>query len=358
MAEPLKNSYDSAYVERLASAVGAQYEAFDQETFLTLVFDAEWPNRELKDRMYHLAASLRQALPEDYGQALEIVLRAAPPFGSFEGMFFPAFVELYGLEHWELSLPALAQLTRYSSSEFAVRPFIQRDPDRMMAQMVEWAGDSNYHVRRLASEGCRPRLPWATALPDFKADPTPILPILRQLRDDPELYVRRSVANNLNDIAKDHPDLVLDLCGEWSGESEATDWVIKHACRSLLKQGRTEALRLFGFEDPHDVSVEDLTLHGSPVPIGAKIEFGFSLRVESRAKLRVEYAIDFVKRRGQTSRKVFQIFERTCEPGNEEVRRRHSFVDLTTRTHYPGLHRLVLLVNGTIKSELPFEVVR
>ena len=154
---------------------------------------------------------------------------------------------------------------------------------------------------------------------------------------------RRSVANNLNDIAKDHPELVLDLCRDWQGESEETDWVIKHACRSLLKRGRVEALRLFGFQEPRGVSVESLSVQGAPVAIGSEIEFVFDLCVATAAKLRVEYAIDFVKSRGHTSQKVFQIFEKTCASGRITSHRRHSFRDLTTRKHFAGLHNLSVL---------------
>ena len=356
MAEPLKNSYNPRYLEGVAQAILGVVSSFPSDEFIDAVLANGWDDRELKDRMYHITRCLDRFLGPDYLSAIEVLKDVASDFGGFEGMFIPAFVELFGLDDWDISLPALAEFTKHSSSEFAVRPFIQQDPDRMMEKMLEWASDENLHVRRLASEGCRPRLPWAMALPEFKRDPTPILPILDRLKADPELYVRRSVANNVNDISKDHPALVLELCESWSGDSEATDRLVKHACRSLLKAGNTRALRLFGFGDPDKISIERLSIGPPAVRIGESTHFSFDLVVSCAGKLRLEYAIDFVKKRGSRSRKVFQIKEDTFEIGRESLRRKHSFANLSTRQHYPGEHSLAILINGLELGTLDFEV--
>ncbi|MEO0474244.1 MAG: DNA alkylation repair protein, partial [Bacteroidota bacterium] len=267
---------------------------------------------------------------------------------------------VYGQDDWEASIPALEHFTQYSSSEFAVRPFILKDPDRMLTVIQKWANHPNYHVRRLASEGCRPRLPWAMALPIFKKDPKPLLPILELLKADPEDYVRRSVANNLNDISKDHPDLVLNVAGKWLGQKKETDWIVKHACRTLLKKGVPQAMRLFGFGDPQAVRIQDMRISPATVSIGEKVTFSFTLlhTEGTPAKLRIEYAIDFVKANGSTSRKVFHITENQY-PTGEEIRfeKTHSFKERTTRKHYPGRHHFTILINGVEKQSAFVDVI-
>ena len=272
MAEILKDRYDTAYVARLAQVIQKIRPAFPEARFQERVFDDHWADRELKARMGHLAECLGAFLPKPPA-AYAVLKEAAPSFDGFEAMFFPEFVALFGLEEWGSAMDALAWFTRYSSSEFAIRPFILRYPEKTMARMAAWARHENKHVRRLASEGCRPRLPWAMALPAFKRDPGPILPILESLKDDPEDYVRRSVANNLNDISKDHPELVLDLAEKWSNADRA--WLLKHACRTLLKAGHPRALELFGFGGTMRCTVEHLTVTPDVLRIGDGASFSF-----------------------------------------------------------------------------------
>ena len=349
MPELLKHRYSPRYIAEVARAVRAEQPRFDAADFTRTVLGDGWSDLELKARMRRIAAALHAHLPGSYRQQLAVLKRAAPPFGGFEGMFFPDFVEQFGQHDFEASLVALEHFTRYSSSEFAVRPFIASEPERTLARMLDWAGHENEHVRRLASEGSRPRLPWGMRLPALIADPTPILPILERLRADPSGMVRRSVANNLNDIAKDHPALVLDLARLWHGESAATDTLLKHACRTLLKRGDAGALRLFGHDHEVQASVADFRLAVARLPIGGTLAFSFAvaLRQKEAARLRLEYAVDFVKANASASRKVFKIGERRFEPGERaRIERRHRFTDFSTRRHYPGPHRITILVNG------------
>ncbi|HZG55623.1 DNA alkylation repair protein, partial [Paenibacillus sp.] len=223
MPDALKDVYNRDFFEKVAAAARNAYPAFDREAFLARVFTPAWGALELKQRMRHGASALRASLPERYVEALDVVLAMADGCGAgLAQMMLPDFVEAYGLDEPDVSIPALARLTRYSSSEFAVRPFLVRYPERTLAAMLAWAEDESEHVRRLASEGSRPRLPWAMALPAFKRDPTPTLPILERLKADPSEYVRRSVANHLNDISKDHPRLALDVARRWKGVSPET----------------------------------------------------------------------------------------------------------------------------------------
>jgi 3-methyladenine DNA glycosylase AlkC len=360
MAERLKDLFFTrATLTRLAEAIAQADAKFDREKFLALVFDDQWKTKELKARMRHAAICLGQTLPKSYAQALKILKQVAPQSRGFDGMIFPEFVEVYGLEDWERSLPALEFFTRFGSSEFAVRPFLDRDPERALKYFLTWAESSEPHVRRLASEGCRPRLPWAMALPKFKADPSPILPVLEKLKNDPSDYVRKSVANNLNDISKDHPESMIEICERWYGQSPHTDWIVKHACRGLLKARDDRALRLFGFVVSGQVEVTKLKLENKRLPIGEDLTFSFELQISGNGerKLRLEYTIDFVKANGKTSKKVFQISEKIYTSGVFPVRKKHSTANRTTRKHYAGAHQLAIVVNGKELAAAIFELL-
>ncbi len=209
-----------------------------RRNFYTSLYTASWEAMELKQRLRHSALVLGQHLPQDYRASIEILKNAAGNFSGLGGMIFSEWVECYGLNHPHESLEALSFFTQVGSAEFAIRPFILKYEEETMRKMLEWSQHDNVHVRRLSSEGARPRLPWACALPKFKNDPSLVLPILENLKNDPELYVRKSVANCLNDIAKDHPTLVVSLLKKWAKDDQNhTNWIIKHALRSLVKIG-------------------------------------------------------------------------------------------------------------------------
>lgn len=359
MAEPLKDLYNTPFFRQFSSILKQAYPSLDEQEFIARIFDKEWEQRELKQRMRHVTHTLASFLPPSYEDAVRILMQIAPQCRGFEYLFFPDFIQVYGLERFELSIEALKCFTSSSSSEFAVRPFIEQAPAHMMAVMEQWAADDNPHVRRLASEGCRPRLPWAPPLRGFIADPAPILPILRQLKADESEYVRKSVANNLNDISKDHPELVTKISAEWKGQHPHTDWIIKHGCRTLLRKANPAVLELFGFSEQPPVQITELTLSASQLRIGEALSFHFTLENPSSSPvtLRVEYGIDFVKANGQTSRKLFKITENTYKSGETSFQRNHSFKDLSTRKHYSGKHRLSIVMNGQTMAEANFELV-
>lgn len=353
MPEPLKNQFNQTLIAQLSQAICAVHKGFDGQGFEQAVLDSQWQGRELKDRMRHISHSFNGFLPDDYIAALNILKQVSTSFSGMVHMIFADYVEVYGVEPADLdesfdaSIAALALFTQGSTSEFAVRPFIKKYPDKMMAQMLRWAESDNYHLRRLASEGCRPRLPWAMALPAFKKDPQPVLALLEKLQYDDSEYVRRSVANNLNDICKDNPQLLIDLAKRWIGQNKETDWIVKHACRTLLKQGQPEILTLFGFAKPTHVKVVDFTLQSS-VALEQKLEYSFVLQADQGqlGKLRIEYAIDFMKSNGKQSRKIFKISESDYTESSKVVNKRHSFKTISTRKHYAGEHALAIIVNG------------
>ena len=362
MPEQLKKIFfTTSSINEMGDTIQRFYPDFDKNTFVKLIFDEGWEAMELKEKMRHTTQCLHKTLPESYKDALEILKKAAPYVKGFEAMSLPDFVELYGMEmeNWDLSLPALGHFTRYASSEFAIRPFLDRDPERAIVYMQTWAGDESPRVRRLASEGCRPRLPWAMALSTFKKDPSLILPILEKLKDDPSEDVRRSVANNLNDISKDNPQLMLDICEKWYGQNKNTDAIIKHACRTMLKAGNKRALLLFGFCDPTHIKVENFRIDKEVVKIGEDIRFSFDLIIDEkeRSDVRLEYVVYFMKANGKLSRKVFQITENEYVPGKHLFKRKHSFVDMSTRKHYPGEHRVSIIINGEEKATASIELI-
>lgn len=321
---------------------------FDCQGFTSFLLDGTWEDREIMDRIHRIAEGFERFLHGSVPARLAALRAIHAHHPGMAHLAFPAYVERYGLEHWDESLAALEAFTPVSSAEFAVRPFIRADQPRMMARMLSWAAHENEHLRRLASEGCRPRLPWASPLRRFIADPAPVLPVLHALRDDPSEYVRRSVANNLNDISKDHPRLALDICEDWHGRSPRTDRLIKHALRTLLKAGNTRALALHGFGDPAGVSIRKLAMRPATIHIGTRGEFAFQLVVPkgSDRKLRLEYVIHFAKKNGTLSPKVFQLREADFAPGTHCFAKEHAFADLTTRKHHSGPHALAIHVNG------------
>lgn len=362
MAEPLKNMYDEAFLKGFAAGVSRAWTPFEEGRFVDLALADGWEELALKGRIRRIAVSLGEVLPGDYNRALDILEGMAGECRGFPYLFFPDFVEQFGLAHWDRSMHALALFTRSSSAEFAVRPFIKLDPERMMAQMLVWSGDSDEHVRRLASEGCRPRLPWADALPDFKRDPSPILPILDALKADPSDYVRRSVANNLNDISKDHPELVLELATRWHGANPETDALLRHACRGLIRREADEsAMRLFGLLPAPEAVARIWSAAPGEVAIGDSVLVNYAVELplsegESR-KLRLEMAVTYPRSaEGSGYRKLFRLAERVVQGGGViEGSRKLSFKDLSTRRHYPGTHTLALIVNG--KETASAEVV-
>lgn len=358
MAELLKNMLNPTSIRDLALVVKSEYPSFKVEAFLSSTMDETWDGLELKARGRKISVTLGKYLPKDYKKAISIIDKVIPKCEGFMPMVFPDFVEVYGQDEkdWNISVKALERYTKYGSSEFAVRPFIMKDSERMMEQMYAWTKHENEHVRRLASEGCRPALPWGQALKEFKKDPTPVLPILEALKNDSSLYVRKSVANNLNDISKTHPDLVIKLAKKWYGKTDQTNWVVKHGLRTLLKRANPEALAIFGYHSA-TLDVTDFKIEKQSLKIGESNAFSFVVVAKDPTKVRLEYGIDYVKANGRTNRKIFQISETSLVANKKKsYMKKHSFANLSTRKHYPGTHSLTLIINGVEKDKLDFEL--
>ncbi len=363
MAEAFKDLYNFDSIHKLALDIKSVYNDFQVDEFMQSTIDDTWDNLELKNRILHISINLGKYLPTDFKEAIQIIDKVAMNYGNwlngFVG-FFPIFVEIYGQDesNWDVSMEALARYTSYASSEFAVRSFIIKHEERMMAQMFAWSKNDNEDIRRLASEGCRPALPWGQALTSLKKDPSPILPILEQLKTDPSLHVRKSVANNLNDISKTHPELVIAIAKKWIGENEYTNWIVKHGCRTLLKKGNREVLTLFGYSNTTSIFMENFVLETPIISIGEDLIFSFEITTSEVTKARLEYAVDYMKSKGKRNRKIFKISEISLKPKDKKLyTRNHSFEDVSVRKHYPGIHSITLILNGIEQVTYDFEVL-
>jgi len=365
MSSLLKDIYSRSFYNQFADILLPIIPAFEKKQFLSAIFTKAFEEKELKDRMKHTSAVLHRffdrsfnEVPPLFDQILDAVRKHPLGENSFPFMFLPDYVETYGINDYAHAVKAIESVTQFVSCEFAVRPFILRYNDRMMKQMLTWASHKDHKVRRLASEGSRPRLPWAMALPALKKDPSPVLPILEKLKNDPHEWVRRSVANHLNDIAKDNPKTVIAIARRWKGTSAETDAVIKHGCRTLLKQGDATILALYGLTGK-EVALKDLKILTPVTKTGGDLRFVFAVTNNSKKAqvIRLEYAVYYKKQNGSLSKKVFKISERVYEPKEHAViTRKQSFRVITTRKFYPGEHRLSIIINGDEKQMSGFEL--
>ncbi len=360
MSNSLKNLYNQDYISLLASTLHQVEKSFIPEKFTDLVFDCSWNQRELKQRMHHISYCLHESLAFSYAQVILILEKVFFKMNSayaLENMIFQDYVQSYGLDSFDISMSALEKFTQGSSSEFAIRAFLMRYEEQTLDIMRSWTQSNNEDVRRLSSEGCRPRLPWAVALERFKLDPTQVLEILELLKDDKAAYVKKSVANSLNDISKDHPQRVKELAKRWLKEDEKRYPLLKHGCRTLLKAGDKETLALFGFKPIPELHLKNFQ-YTSVVKKGEELSFNFELfrTKKSLGKLRIEFAIEFVRLRSRFSKKVFKIAEGDFLSSTKKINKVYSFKKISTRQYYEGKHKLFIIINGETLHEVGFEL--
>lgn len=366
MSTLLKDLYSQSFYNQLSIPLQTTIPGFDKKFFLNKIFIPAFKEYELKERMAHTAHVLHHFLPNDYTKAapllvqlIKAIKKEGPVASSIEYLFLPEYIYLYGLDHYKESVMAMEQVTQFISCEFAVRHFIVRYEEKMIPQMLRWSTHSNRHVRRLATEGSRPRLPWAMALPKLKKDPTPILPILENLKQDSCEVVRRSVANHLNDISKDNPDIVIAMAKKWKNQSPETNAIIKHGLRSLLKAGHPEVLKYYQL-NADSLTIDRFIVKNKKVKIGDYLEFEACITNTGKKKVtvRLEYAIHYLRNNGSLSKKVFKISEREMAAGDKwEIIRRQSFKLITTRAFYKGKQKVSMIINGSESNALSFELL-
>jgi 3-methyladenine DNA glycosylase AlkC len=383
MAEAFKNLINLRTVELAARHLARVWPAFDRERFVQHA-SAGLETLEFKARAMQLADALEATLPAEFSHAAQIIEDSLAPPTPLDAKGEPVGLasgnaqadEHAGLRGWVVwslaefvarsgkddlprALTCLHALTQRFSAEFAIRPFIQQHPQAVFAVLRTWVHDPSAHVRRLVSEGSRPRLPWGLRLQSLVTDPAPCWPLLLALQDDPSAYVRRSVANHLNDIAKDHPHQVAHwLRTHLQGASQQRQSLLRHASRSLIKQGHAPTLEAWGLKQGFDGKAS-LSLSASSASVGEHIELKvqvFSNSAQSQS-LVIDYLVHHVRANGSTHPKVFKGWKVEL-PGRDThtLTKRHSLRPVTTRTLHPGLHKVQIQINGAVIAEAVFEL--
>ncbi len=376
MAEPFKNLINAATVRAAGLHLQRAWGGFDRAGFERQALKG-LADLELKARAMHLGDALQATLPADFSRAAEVIEASlAPPLAEGEGVskardddaglsgwvIWPLgeYVARRGLESPQRGLAALHALTQRLTAEWAIRPFIVRHPEFTFATLQRWTTDPSAHVRRLVSEGSRPRLPWGLQLKSLVQDPSPTLPLLRALQDDPSAYVRRSVANHLNDIAKDHPQRVAQWLAEHLPDATAQrQALLRHASRTLIKQGDAAVLRAWG-QGAKLRGDAGLTISPRRIALGDGVTLEVALRSRARQpqSLVIDYAVHHIKANGSTSAKVFKGWTIELAASEHRVLRKgHPVKLITTRRYFAGEHRVDLLVNGQIAAQASFELV-
>ncbi len=325
---------------------------------------------ELKARIAHVAEALAKTLPQPFPRACEVIQAANSLHSEIKAedgafVFWPlcTFVETHGLDFFDEAFATMHRLTGLASCEFALRPFVEREPQRSFDTLHGWTTDGDHHVRRLVSEGTRPRLPWGGRLRALQLDPSPTIALLDRLYCDDELYVRRSVANHLNDISKDHPDLAVEVAQGWmraveaGPRSEQVGWLARHALRGLVKQGHRGALALQGFARPQ-VEVTGFSVSPGRLQFGSELKIDLELKAGADEALMIDYAVHHRKSSGGVSAKVFKWSRVRAKSGeNLVLEKRHSIRKISTRRYYDGPHKVEVLINGESVAIADFELV-
>lgn len=356
-----KDSVDKKFVANLALRINQVYQTFDRTEYVRTVMADRFLKRELKDRLNTIARHLKDFLPPNYNQATAILIKAAPLVGEFSNWALTSYVEQFGQDKFDRSIKVLKELTRYGTSEFGIRPFVNQYPEEMIKIFLGWSTDRNEHVRRLAAEGSRPRGVWVAHIPEYKKDPRGVLKILEGLKADRSLYVRKAVANNLNDISKDRPELVIKTARRWlKSKDPLTHWIVKHGCRTLIKKGNPEILKAFGFEASDKIRLVSLKLSRKQIKIGESIKLEFMIESNSRTdhSLLIDYQVSYARSSGRTSSKIFKFTKRTIKPGEKiKLATEHKFANISTRKHHPGRHSISLFINGVQSPPATFKLI-
>lgn len=368
MSTLLRDVFNLETVTGLADRIIPNYPQFDREAFITESTKG-FDEISFGERLEQITDTLKTHMPDDYETTVNILLNSltgelgySDDF-KFENRLFinttlTRYVSKYGIDNFHLSINALKEMTKSFTSEYDIKYFIDKYQNECVDIMTEWADDENLHVRRLASEGSRPRLPMGKQTKAFIKDPTPILPILEKLKNDPVLYVRRSVANSLNDISKDHPDLAADIADRWFKEGfEHSEYVCNHAMRTLFKEGHRKALNMAGYSEPKGIEVWGIDIKNTTLRLGGELDFSFVLDNNSAEdmKLMIDYEILFVKNSKKLSPKVFKLKKTTLKSGKKlKLFAKFKFEERTTRKLYSGKHYVRVIVNGERHSPVGF----
>ncbi|HIG28216.1 MAG TPA: DNA alkylation repair protein [Verrucomicrobiales bacterium] len=368
MPEPFKEFLNEAVVKSLSKALANKDSTFPRVKFQNQILNT-LSQLELKARVSLISEALAEHLPSSFPVACKLLLHSLPDHfedetdgKSMNWMVWPMtmFVAEQGVDQRKIALNTLKKLTCHFSAEFAVRPFLINEPAETLKVFMTWTKDPSEHVRRLVSEGSRPRLPWGEQLRPFVKNPQPLIPLLEALKDDTSEYVRRSVSNHLNDISKDHPELVVKIAEKWQTDAgKNRNRLIRHGCRSLIKQGNKACLKMLGYGKP-ELKNTEIRIHPKKVSIGDSLVFRLSVTstAEKRQDLIIDYRIHWVKSGGRQTTRVFK-WKNLKLISNQSVtlNKKHSLNPVTVRNYYPGIHRVEILINGLVVTETAFNLV-
>lgn len=377
MAELLKNSINLRAVSELANRIKRSYDEFEKDLFTRTIME-KLDKLELTERINLIANTLENYLPGNFEKAAQILVASlgdelddqaddpvAKDYSSNNGFIVLAsttFIANNGLEHYETSMKALYEMTKRFSSEGAIRDFIISDEEKTLKLYQNWVADRNVHVRRLVSESLRPKLPWTRQLVKYVKDPQPVLPFLEKLKNDKHLYVRRSVANNLNDISKDNPEIVVAVLEKWNEDNSPNmKWLIKHALRTLVKKGHPKALKLLGISSNYSVTVDNFSLSKKKLNFGESQEILLELSTDKKNNqtLLIDYLIYHMKANGKLIPKVFKWTKIVIN--NKQpifLTKRHPLKEISTRKYYPGRHEVHVQINGKIIASEDFILIK
>lgn len=357
-----KNLINEAVVKKISLEISKVHPAFNQKKFQKL--STELPSLELKARVLLITGHLKSELPAEYKKALSILVEVmeSNKLKGFELWPFSEYISQFGLDHFDESMKAMYVLTSRFTSEFAVRPFLIKNHVRVLKYFSKWATDKDAHIRRWVSEGSRPLLPWGQRIPLFVMDPTHTILLLDKLRFDEELYVRKSVANHLNDISKNHPQVVIEVLRMWQKDvpaqhADKIKWITRHALRTLIKKGHPAAMKLMGVDGKADIKINNFKLNKKHFKLNDQMEFSFDIASTSKKtqKLIIDYSIDFIKANGKSGKKMFKLKSLEIRPGeNLTINKKHSLKPITTMKFYSGTHHLKLQINGEVLNKISF----
>ena len=365
MAEPFKNELGEARINVIAAHLSKHNKKFNEQQFLALALD-NLDELSLMQRSQQIVSALKQCFPEGFIEATNTILSSLSPVdkqtddqGLHSWLTVPLaeFMGQHGQDDFDQAMLGLQNITQYFSSEWAIRHFLKLQQKASLEKLHEWCKHDNEHVRRLVSEGSRPRLPWGFQLEAFKQDPTLTFPLLEKLKDDPSDYVRLSVSNHLNDISKDHPEWLIEKLKPWVDERDDKRMkLIRHACRSLIKMAHQPTLDMLGYT-PFEVSEVELDLKDTKIEYGDKLNFDLSFKGPKNKSIIVDFIIHFQKSNGQLAPKVFK-WKTTAlnSKGIFRAKKSHGIKPITTRRYYNGQHKLELMVNGQVIAQQDFEL--
>jgi 3-methyladenine DNA glycosylase AlkC len=376
MAELMRDAVNRKSIGELGERIYCIYPEFDRKAFEKSATD-QLDELSLTGRLDLVASALKERLPENFPQAAQILVESlgdelddqgddpvTSDYSSSQGflvMSLCSYIAANGKDHFDISMNALNEMTRRFSAEGPIREFLIHDETRTLALYENWASDPNVHVRRLVSESTRPRLPWARQLTQFIQNPQPVLQLLEMLKNDNHLYVRRSVANNLNDISKDNPEIVKETLTRWKKEdTPQMVWLIKHALRTLIKKGDSGALALVGVSSDFLVDVDVFSLSDNKVLFGGNLELHLQLSTtqESPQDLLIDYIVFHKKANGKLTPKVFKWTKKTISKKSPLVlSKRHPIREISTRRYYEGGHEVHIQINGKVVAHENFELL-